>query len=56
MVDIRANQEFTSQVTLQDIKQNPSFQHMLLVKRGVRLSVQPVTQQEYEEIVKLGMS
>ena len=56
MVDIRANQEFTSQVTLQDIKQNPSFQHMLLVKRGVRVSVQPVTQQEYEEIVKLGMS
>lgn len=54
MVDIKADKQFSTQVTLQDIKQNPIFENMMLVKRGMRLSVQPITQYEYEEIVKLG--
>ena len=56
MVDIQAEQKFETEVTLQEIKQNPSFQNMMLIKRGVRLSVQPVTKQEYEDIVKLGIA
>ena len=51
MVDIQADQEFSRPVTLQEIKQNPKLQGMMLVKRGVRLSIQPVTREDWDEIV-----
>ncbi len=54
VVDIKADREFARPVTLAEIKQNPALAGMLLVRRGMRLSVQPVTQAEYEEIVHLG--
>ena len=54
MVDIQADQEFSRPVTLQEIKQNPKLQGMMLVKRGVRLSIQPVTREDWDEIVGLG--
>ncbi len=54
VVDIKADREFARPVTLAEIKQNPALADMLLVRRGMRLSVQPVTQAEYEEIVLLG--
>ena len=56
MVDIQAEQKFETEVTLQEIKQNPSFQNMMLIKRGVRHSVKTVTKQEYEHILKLGFA
>ena len=55
MVDIQADQEFARPVTLQEIKQNPKLQGMMLVKRGVRLSIQPVTKEDWDEIIALGM-
>ena len=55
MVDIQADQEFARPVTLQEIKQNPKLQDMMLVKRGVRLSVQPVSKEAWDEIVALGI-
>ena len=55
MVDIKAEQEFAHPVTLPQIKANPGLQDMLLVRRGMRLSIQPVTQQEWEEVVALGI-
>ena len=54
MVDIMAEQEFTNPVTLPDIKANPNLQDMMLVRRGMRLSIQPVTRQEWDEVVGLG--
>lgn len=54
MVDIKAEQEFAPPVTLQEIKQNPKLQNMLLVRRGMRLSIQPVTKEEWDEIVAMG--
>ncbi len=54
MVDIKAEQEFAHPVTLPQIKANPHLQEMLLARRGMRLSIQPVTQQEWEEVVALG--
>ena len=51
VVDIKAEQEFVRPVTLAEIKQNPALAGMLLVRRGMRLSIQPVAQAEYEEIV-----
>jgi predicted RNA-binding protein with PUA-like domain len=55
MVDIKSDQEFPRSVTLQEIKENPKLRGMMLVRKGMRLSIQPVTKEEWEEIVALGM-
>ena len=54
MVDIQGEAQFARPVTLQEIRQNPDLQNMLLVRRGMRLSIQPVTREEWDEIVSLG--
>ena len=54
VVEIKADQEFNRPVTLDDIKANPNLQDMLLIRRGMRLSIQPVTKEEFDEIVTLG--
>lgn len=56
MVDIKGDKEFAREVTLPEIKVNPRLQNMLLIRRGMRLSVQPVTKEEWDEIVSLGNS
>ena len=55
MVDIQAEKEFARPVTLDEIKQSPKLQDMLLVRRGMRLSIQPVTQEEWDEVVSMGI-
>ena len=54
LVDIRADREFPRPVTLQEIKANPKLKDMLLVRRGMRLSIQPVTQEEWDEVLRMG--
>ncbi len=54
MVDIQADRGLTRPVSLQEIKENPRLQNMLLVRRGMRLSIQPVQKEEWDEIVVLG--
>ena len=56
MVDIKGDKAFAREVTLPEIKVNPSLQNMLLIRRGMRLSVQPITREEGDEIVSLGNS
>ena len=55
MVDIRADQEFSRPVTLPEIKNNPRLENMLLARKGMRLSIQPVTEDEWEEVVSMGI-
>lgn len=52
MVDVRYVAHLPRMVTLQEIKQDPDLSEMVLIKRG-RLSVQPVTREEFEHIVAL---
>ncbi|PKB68192.1 MAG: EVE domain-containing protein [SAR202 cluster bacterium Io17-Chloro-G4] len=54
VVDIQADQEFPKQVTLQEIKDNPKLQNMMVARRGMRLSVQPVTAEEWAEVLLMG--
>lgn len=54
MVDIRLVKKFNKPVLLSAIKENPKLSGMQLVKRGNRLSVMPVTKEEFSEIVKMG--
>ncbi|HLF04637.1 MAG TPA: EVE domain-containing protein [Dehalococcoidia bacterium] len=54
MVDIQAEKPFRRPVTLEEIKANPKLKDMMLARRGMRLSIQPVTPQEWEEIIAMG--
>jgi predicted RNA-binding protein with PUA-like domain len=54
MVDIKADKEFARPVTLQEVKQNPRLKDMLLVRKGMRLSIQPVTREEWDEVIAMG--
>jgi len=53
MVDIKLVKKFKRLVTLEEIKANPKLAKMRLVQRGNRLSVMPVTLDEFAEILKM---
>lgn len=53
MVDIKLVKKFKELVTLEEIKSNPKLAKMRLVKRGNRLSVMPVTKDDFEEIIRM---
>src|SRR5262245_27139451 len=52
-VDVRAVCDVPSPVTLADAKANPKLANMALVKTA-RLSVQPVTPEEWKEVCRMG--
>ncbi len=54
MVDIKFLKKFSHNITLDEIRQNPKLKGMKLIQRGNRLSVMPVTKEEWDEIVKMG--
>ncbi|WP_078085270.1 EVE domain-containing protein [Microbulbifer mangrovi] len=52
-VDIQWQSEFAHPVPLKQIKQDPELAEMVLVKQG-RLSIQPVTAEEWRTLSRLG--
>jgi len=54
MVDVKYVKEFKKPVTLEEIKENSKLKNMRLVQKGTRLSVMPVTKEEFDEVVKMG--
>lgn len=54
MVDVKLKKEFKHPVTLDKIRLNPKLKNMRLIQRGNRLSVMPVTKEEFDEIVRMG--
>jgi predicted RNA-binding protein with PUA-like domain len=55
MVDVEFVEKFPRVVTLEELRANPFFEGMILLKRG-RLSVQPVGETHFQEIVRLAGS
>ncbi len=53
MVDIRAYKEFESPVTLDELKTIPGLEDMVLLQKGSRLSVQPVSEKEWNIIISI---
>ena len=51
MVDIKFVKKFKSVISLEDLKQNPALSEMPLVRKGNRLSVMPVGEAEWQEII-----
>lgn len=52
-VDVRAEKPFAREVTLDEIRKHPLLADMLLLRRS-RLSIQPVSEEAWEVIVRLG--
>jgi predicted RNA-binding protein with PUA-like domain len=53
MVDIRLTKPFAKPLALEQLKAIPALKEMELLRRGSRLSVQPVTKPQFEAIIKL---
>lgn len=53
MVDVRAVAPFPRLVTLAELKGVKGLEHMALVQKGSRLSVQPVTRKEWEIVCRI---
>jgi predicted RNA-binding protein with PUA-like domain len=56
MVDVKFVKELPRMVTLEEMKTAPGLESMLVIKRGMRLSVQPVKPEEFEIVLKLAES
>lgn len=50
LVDVKLIRKFDKPVLRDDIKKEPSLQDMMLVQRGSRLSIQPVTEFQWKKI------
>ena len=56
MVDIRFVEKFPAVVSLQQLKSTKGLEDMMVTKRGMRLSVQPVKPDEFKTVLDLGRS
>ena len=54
MVDIRFESQFAEPIPLARLRAVPGLKNMMLLRKGMRLSIQPVTAREFDIIV--GMS
>ena len=54
MFDLKAKAKLARFVTLQDLKDNPRLKDMLVLQRGQRLSILPVTGAEWMEVLRMG--
>ena len=53
MVDVKFISKFKSIISLNDLKTIPELKDLLVIKRGMRLSIQPVEKKDYEIICQL---
>lgn len=54
MVDVEFVEKFKRFVALDELKADKKLQGMLVIKRGMRLSVQPLDKTHFDEVVRLG--
>ena len=53
MVDVKFKRKLKRTITLNELKQQPGLEQMALVRRGNRLSIMPVSKQEWDIILGL---
>ena len=54
MVDIEPVLELPESVSLQAVRDTPACENMLLIRRGQRLSIQPVDEADFDTILMMG--
>jgi predicted RNA-binding protein with PUA-like domain len=53
-VKIGAGKKFKKFVSLNELRGQPALAEMFVLRKGQRLSIQPVTKKEFETVMKLG--
>ena len=53
MVDVKFIEKFKKTLTLTQLRTNPALNDMVILRKGNRLSVTPVTQKEWQAILKM---
>jgi len=53
MVDVRFESLFAAPLTLERLRREPALSNMMLLRKGMRLSVQPVTPEEFAAVLRL---
>ncbi|MFT7127817.1 MAG: putative RNA-binding protein with PUA-like domain [Pseudoalteromonas tetraodonis] len=53
MIDVKFVRKFSRTITLAQIKANPLLEDMRLIKKGNRLSINPVTKDEWKAILDM---
>jgi predicted RNA-binding protein with PUA-like domain len=53
-VQVKFKKKFKNYVSLDEIKETKALKDMLVVKKGQRLSIQPVTKKDFDKICKMG--
>lgn len=56
MVDVAYVSTFKRNVSLNELKEVPGLEEMLVIRKGMRLSVQEVSKEEFQIVKKLGSS
>jgi predicted RNA-binding protein with PUA-like domain len=56
MVDIEAVERFADTVTPDEMRVMPELADMMVLKRGMRFSIMPVTAEEFDTVVRMGRS
>jgi predicted RNA-binding protein with PUA-like domain len=56
VVDVKFDKKFPHAVPLAELRANPALDGMVLLKKGSRLSVQPVTPTEWKIVCKMGQT
>ena len=54
MINVKFQKEFPALVTLDQMKQTPGLEGIMVIRKGMRLSVQPVSAEEFAIVAKLG--
>jgi predicted RNA-binding protein with PUA-like domain len=54
LVDIEFAEKFPRLVSLEDLRKEPRLKTMLVLKRGQRLSIQPIEKEHFEIVKKMG--
>ncbi len=53
VVDVTFERKLDRVIELGELKANPKLAEMMVVQRGARLSVQPVTKQQFDEVLRM---
>jgi predicted RNA-binding protein with PUA-like domain len=56
MVDIKADKGFGETVTPDEMRARAELKDMMVLKRGMRFSIMPLTQQEFETVEEMGLA
>jgi predicted RNA-binding protein with PUA-like domain len=54
LIDVKFEREFPMPITLEELKEVPGLENMMLLQKGNRLSIQPVSVHEWEIVAGLG--